>query len=86
MKNQNYFLKHAFEYVLIFLIIVTAIAGLFLLETIHLKRVAVLGVALLYPLWGIIHHWESKNLTMETILEYFAFALLIVWTLLVVVV
>ena len=80
---SKYLLKHAFEYTLMILIFITTLAALFILDDPHLKRTAIFAVSALYPLWGIIHHWQEKNLTKETIFEYLAFSGLILWILLV---
>ncbi|MBU0709005.1 hypothetical protein KJ596_04670 [Patescibacteria group bacterium] len=83
MTRIKYLITHIFQYSFVFLILATAIVSLFLLDNTHLKRTAVVAVASLYPLWGIIHHWEAKTLSAEIVLEYLAFTILILWTLLV---
>lgn len=81
----KYLLKHAFQYILVSLVLTTAIISLFLIENSHIRRTVIFGVASLYPLWGIAHHLEEKNLTAEVLLEYLAFTMLMLWTLLVVI-
>lgn len=82
--TREYFIQHIFEYLLVFLILVTCALTLFLTPDEATREAVVFGTAALYPLWAIFHHWEEGTLKASTILEYLAFTALILWTLLVV--
>lgn len=66
------FLGHSFEYLLIFIILISAI---FLLEFFHdsnTRLVIKTSLSLLYIAIGVFHHFEEKNLKPSQILEHTA--------------
>jgi len=42
----------------------------------YLQQLSVIGLSLAYFIWGIIHHWKSKDHHWYVILEYFLVAAL----------
>lgn len=42
----------------------------------YLQEFIIIGLSLLYLLWGALHHLGKKNFNLQIMLEYLAFALL----------
>lgn len=78
----HYFLKNAFQYFLILLILATSLIALFLLPERAVKITIIFGLSSMYVIWGIYHHLEKGNLKLSTLLEYLILSAFIGWVLL----
>lgn len=78
----HYFLKSAFQYFLILLILTTSLIVLFLLPERAVKTTIIFGLSSLYVIWGIYHHLEKGDLKLSTLLEYLVLAAFTWWILL----
>lgn len=65
-------LKHAFEYILIFSILIFAIFLLEFFKERSTRQIIITSLSFLYLAVGVWHHWEEKNLTASQILEHAA--------------
>ncbi|HEY4694906.1 MAG TPA: hypothetical protein VIH52_03010 [Candidatus Nanoarchaeia archaeon] len=66
------FLRHSFEFILVFAVIIAAIG---LLEVFHESSTRLIIISLLsvfYVAVGVFHHWEEKNLKLTQVLEHLA--------------
>lgn len=66
------FLKHGFEYILVFL---TLGLGLVLLEFFrdpNIRLLIISFLAIFYVVVGVFHHWEKKNLKFTQVMEHAA--------------
>lgn len=80
---RKYFLNHALQYAIILLILLTGLVVAFSPVGRLVKLSAVVGLAALYFIWGVWHHWEDhEEITLATVVEYTLVAILILWVLL----
>lgn len=77
----GYIVRHAFQYILLLIILAGGILTLFLVPNHTIKVTIVFSLTSLYFLWAIWHHWEEKTLNMATLLEYLVIAGVILWVL-----
>lgn len=78
---KSYFLRHLFQYALLILIVLVGAFAFFSLESSFERFVVVFSLTALYVIWGIWHHYEERNLTLEVMLEYVVMAAFIFWVL-----
>lgn len=69
--------RHFLHYLVLFLILVFGLLGFWYFSYRPLfQRVVVVTVAVLYVLWGIVHHLADGDLNFKIVLEYTAIAAL----------
>lgn len=62
--------KHWIEFALLLLVFAIGVFLYFTIPDYNLKRLDVVGLAILYPVYGIWHHAELGNLTRSITWEY----------------
>ncbi len=76
---NRYFWQHTLQYFLLLITIISVLISFYFITNPQLQRTLATAAISLYPLWGIIHHYQEKNLTLEIITEYLALTLLMYW-------
>lgn len=88
MKRFAYdFTHHIFHYLILFLIIFSGMAAFFSFRNYPVVQLLI-GVvtALFYVIWGIVHHFVDKDLSVKIVIEYLAvaiFAIIVIWNVLI---
>lgn len=81
--TRRYLLNHAFQYLVILLLLMSGIRVIFSSTERLWKLLVILSLSLLYVIWGLWHHWEDhEKTTLATLTEYLLVAVLILWILL----
>ena len=70
-------LSHAVQYTILIVIFLITIPLLYIYPDRVFRVGTITTLSLIYLVFGIFHHWEEKNLTKATVLEYLAVSLLI---------
>jgi hypothetical protein len=71
MKFEKDFAHHPLHYFSLLCVLVLGLWGIFWFDysrTVQVGIVVSLGVS--YTVWGIIHHWQHKDLHLKIIAEY----------------
>lgn len=74
--------QHAAQYILLILIFAIGIFIFMVSPDPLTRKVSMISLAFLYPIWGIFHHWEHGHLTKPIITEYALVGLLVLVALL----
>lgn len=74
--------KHSAQFIM--LLVIFSI-GVFIFFTAHdqtVKKISLVSIAIIYPLWGILHHLEHGHLKRSIFIEYVLVGLLVLVALL----
>jgi hypothetical protein len=69
--------KHAIQFALLFIIFTLGVVIIFTTPDFMLKRITVVLLALLYPIWGIWHSYEHGWINRSITWEYLLLGLLV---------
>lgn len=70
-------IRSIFDYLILTLIVSAAIVLiLFFNGNKFYQQFTIIGLSILYILWGVVHHAKEKTLRAQVVLEYVLFALL----------
>lgn len=68
--------QHTAQYILLIFIFAIGVFVFLTSTDPAIKKAAVISLAVLYPLWGIFHHFEHGHLSRSIVLEYLLVGLL----------
>lgn len=69
--------RSIFDYLILTFIVSLAIALILFFNGNHYyQQLIIIGLSILYIVWGILHHLKEKTLHSKVVLEYVLFALL----------
>lgn len=71
------YLKHSFEFTLVLVILVVALILLEIFRVPFVRFFIISSMSFLYVVYGIVHHWEEKNLRFSQVLEHLAIGFLL---------
>ncbi len=70
-------LKSILDYIILTLIVSIAIILILLFNgNKYFQQITIIGMSILYIVWGVLHHLKEKTLQTQIVLEYVLFALL----------
>ena len=69
--------KHSAQFVMLLIIFALGLFIFFTASDPAVKKLSVLSLAILYPTWGILHHYEHGHLTKQIVSEYLLVGLLV---------
>lgn len=70
-------LKSILDYIILTLIVSIAIILILLFNgNKYFQQITIIGMSILYIVWGVLHHLKEKTLQTQVVLEYVLFALL----------
>lgn len=69
--------KHFIQFVLLIFIFALGVFIYFASPDYNVKKLAVVSLALLYPIWGVWHHYEHGHLNRQITMEYSLVGLLV---------
>ena len=75
----GFFLHHLTQFCLLLIIFATTTLIFLKLENTTYRVVLMTGISLLYFIFGILHHKQEMNLSVNTVLEYLTLAILLLW-------
>lgn len=88
MKRAVYDITHhAFHYLILIVILGSSFAAFFSFRNYPMIQLLIgIATALIYALWGVMHHFIDHDLSLKIVIEYLAvsiFAIIILWNILV---
>lgn len=69
--------KHSAQFVMLMVIFAICLFIFFTSTDLVVKKLSIISLAILYPVWGILHHLEHGHLTKQIISEYLLVGLLV---------
>lgn len=69
--------KHLLQFFLLILVFALGVFIYFASPDYNIKRITVVALALIYPVWGVWHHYEHGHLNRQITWEYSLVGLLV---------